>query len=196
MRAQAIHRIVRRLRSIGLLPTTLRSLDEGAGLGLLVRLLRDSGYEAWGHDPYALPIVAEPYILPTCPDGTFQLVTAIEVIEHTQQPVEFVQSLATRLDRRGVLILTTELYEPGRLAQPETWPYLAQDYGQHITLLSAAGLQAVSARAGLAWWCSLAFSGIQCVHLLGHYRPPPWKIWQLGRRHTRREARLRRDDSV
>lgn len=192
-RAQAIHRVIRRLRSLRLLPVKLRALDEGAGLGLLVRLLRDHGVEAWGHDPYATPVMAESYILPVWPEETFQLITATEVIEHTENPAQFAQALASRLDPKGILILTTELYESDRIPHPASWHYLAKEYGQHITFLSGAGLHAVAKQAGLVWWGSLAFAGTRCIHLLGRTHPSPWMLWKLKRRHTLGESRFAND---
>jgi len=56
MRSQVVYRVIRRLRALNLLPKQLQSLDEGGGLGLLVRLLRDEGGEAWGHDLYTSPV--------------------------------------------------------------------------------------------------------------------------------------------
>jgi len=196
MRSQAVHRVVRRLRALRLLPSKHRSLDEGAGLGLLVRLLLDEGCESWGHDPYATPIVAEPFILPEWPGGSFQLITATEVIEHTEDPKAFLQGLAARLDPRGILLLTTELFDPIRIPAPETWPYLAQDYGQHITFLSAEGLRAVAAHAGLDWWASLDFAGCPCIHLLSRERPSGWTIRCLRRRHATVESKFRDDRTV
>lgn len=193
MRAQIIHRVILRLRFLRLLKNPVRALDEGASLGLLVRLLRDAGIEAWGHDPYACAMLAEEFNRPTWPEGVFQLISAIEVIEHTQNPTEFVAGLARRLDRDGVLIITTELFDPKRISAVQTWPYLAPALGQHITFLSAAGLRAVAENAGLTWWASLEFAGSRCIHLLSPRPPSRWKIWQLGRRHARGESLLDTD---
>jgi 2-polyprenyl-6-hydroxyphenyl methylase/3-demethylubiquinone-9 3-methyltransferase len=40
-------------------------------------------------------------------DGEFDLITAMEVIEHTADPQEFLRSLALRLGPNGLLILST-----------------------------------------------------------------------------------------
>lgn len=196
MRAQVIHRVIRRLRALRLLPKCTTSLDEGAGLGLLVRLLRDNGCEAWGHDPYATPVFAEPYILPTWPEGNFHLITATEVIEHTIETADFLKDLGDRLSPKGILLITTELHDPARLPDPSNWPYLAQDFGQHITFLSANGLRALVKRAGLHWWASLEFAGCQCIHLISRTPPSRWKQYRLNRRHAKGEARFSKDESI
>lgn len=196
MRAQIVYRVIRRLRSLRLLASPLRVLDEGAGLGLLVRLLRDDGVEAWGHDPYARPVVAEPFILPQWPDGCFSLVCATEVIEHTEDPRGFVSALSDRLDDAGLLLLTTELYRPDQLPDARQWAYLAPQHGQHITFLSEAGLRTVAEQARLHWWSSLEFGGSRCIHLLGKKSPWRWAVQRLRWRHARGEARWRNDDCV
>ena len=196
MRAQIVHRVIRRLRAQRLLATPLRVLDEGAGLGLLVRLLRDEGIEAWGHDPYATAVMAEEFIVSQWPEGRFGLVCATEVIEHTEDPRAFVSGLAVRLQADGVLLLTTELYPAQEMPEVSRWPYLAQEHGQHITFLSAAGLRAVATQAGLDWWTSLEFAGSRCIHLLGKRTPSRWALRRLGWRHARGEARWRNDAHV
>lgn len=193
LRAQTVHRVIRRLRALRLLPSPLRVLDEGAGLGFLVRLLRDQQIEAWGHDPYAKATVAEEFIVPQWPEGAFGLVCATEVIEHTENPRDFVAGLARRLLPGGVLLLTTELYEPERWVDVRQWPYLAPRHGQHITFLSLPGLHAVAAHAGLRLWASLEFAGSRCIHLLGTGPASRWRLWRLYWRHFRGESRARED---
>jgi hypothetical protein len=196
MRAQIVHRVIRRLRAQRLLASPLRVLDEGAGLGLLVRLLRDEGIEAWGHDRYAPAVVAEEFIVTQWPEGHFGLICATEVIEHTEDPCEFVRGLAGRLNEAGVLLLTTELYHGQQVPEVGRWPYLAAQYGQHITFLSAAGLRAVATQAGLVWWTSLEFAGSHCIHLLGSRTPSRWTLRRLAWRHARGEARWRDDGNI
>ncbi|HJV34866.1 class I SAM-dependent methyltransferase [Geomonas sp.] len=187
MRSLAVQRVIRCLRAESLLPKVPRCLDEGAGLGLLVCLLRDDGYDAWGHDPYAKPVFAERYISRELPAGFFDLITAIEVIEHTVETIDFVQELAERLSPKGTLLLSTELYDSTRFPDPSKWTYLAQDYGQHISFLSSMGLQAVAAKANLHWWASLEFAGSKCIHLLSKEAPSRWSQMRLRRRHLRVE---------
>ena len=196
MRAQIVHRVIRRLRAQRLLASPLRVLDEGAGLGLLVRLLRDNCIEAWGHDPYATAIMAEEFIVTQWPEGRFGLVCATEVIEHTEDPCAFVSGLASHLHEAGVVLLTTELYREKEVPEVSRWPYLAQQYGQHITFLSPVGLRAVARQAGLHWWTSLEFAGSLCIHLLGTRVPSRWALRRLAWRHARGEARWRDDHSV
>src|SRR5574337_1281307 len=76
-----IHATLRRMRSVGLLPPHCRSLDFGAGKGILVQLLLDAGFDAWGHEPIAAPLFAQERIAPVLPAGAFDLRTCVEVAE-------------------------------------------------------------------------------------------------------------------
>ncbi|HJV35052.1 class I SAM-dependent methyltransferase, partial [Geomonas sp.] len=188
MRSLAVQRVIHSLRAEKLLrKSPPRSLDEGAGLGILVRLLRDDGYDAWGHDPYAAPVFAEQYISRDLPTGSFDLITAIEVIEHTVETIDFVKELAGRLSSEGTLLLTTELHDSRRFPDPLQWSYLAQEYGQHVSFLSSKGLQAIADKTNLYWWASLEFAGSKCIHLLSKKAPSRWSQMRFLRRHARCE---------
>jgi len=129
-----------------------------------VRLLLDQGFDAWGYDPLSTPIAAEDRVRREVPPGPFRLITAIEVIEHLSDPVETLQRLRSLLGPRGLLVLSTELFD--QRTHGASWHYLAQEGGQHITLFSRQGLQEAATRAGLRWLTSLRFDGIDFLHLL------------------------------
>lgn len=188
-----VHATLRRMRSVGLLPLPCRSLDHGAGKGILVRLLLDSGFDAWGYEPIAVPLFAEERIARDMPAGPFDLITSIEVAEHLLDPVETLSRLRTVLAERGVLLLSTELFDEHR--HGADWHYLAQAHGQHITLFSRDGLRVAAEKAGLRWVDSLRWGGADFLHLLVHERcrPAPWRLWWLRLRQSRGKWRARRD---
>jgi hypothetical protein len=159
-----VDRFLRRLRFAGIVPRHGRSLDYGSGMGMLVRLQRDRDVDAWGYDLYATPKFAEQYCSKQVPDGTFDLITSIEVIEHTLNPIEMLQALRAKLSDRGVMVVSTELVD----GQPnvETWHYLAKEHGQHITLFSRAGLAAAADSAGFDWVRSFPLDGVPFLHLM------------------------------
>lgn len=97
-----------------------RALDVGCGAGLLCEPLARLGAEVTGVDAAPELIAAarahaEAQGLAidyrACGveelDGQFDLVTAMEVIEHVASPPEFLRSLAQRLASGGLLILST-----------------------------------------------------------------------------------------
>jgi SAM-dependent methyltransferase len=100
-------------------PAQLRWLDYGCGTGGLVRFVRDAGHDAYGFEPslfadrladYGVPLVDEA-ALPQLA-GSFDVVTAIEVIEHTLDPVAELRRMRELLRPGGLLFLTTGNAEP------------------------------------------------------------------------------------
>lgn len=190
-----VHRCLRRMRSRGvrLLSKRGRTLDIGTGRGLLLRMLLDDGHDAWGFDPYPNSVFAEDRIKPTLPDGSFDLITAIEVIEHTVEPVDFMRSLKSRMTAAGYLALSTELYDLS--THGPDWAYLAPEHGQHITFFSREGLRLAAQAAGLEWVRSLEWCGSPFLHLFVPSGSPvsPLRLWWLERRHRAGERRHKRD---
>lgn len=197
-RTHFIHRCLRRLRSrtIGLVPKRSRTLDIGTGRGLLLRMLLDDGHDAWGFDPYPHAVFAEDRIQPVLPEGPFHLITAIEVIEHTLDPLDFLKGLRSRLGPGGILALSTELYDSA--VHGPDWIYLAPEHGQHITLFSREGLHRAARAAGLRWVKSLDWGGKPFLHLLVPLDTPmsTFRLWRLERRHRLGERRHARDSRI
>jgi len=96
------------------------ALDVGCGAGLLAEPLARLGAAVTAIDPAAELIAAAKehaagqglsidYRAAAVEDlqGTFDLITAMEVIEHTAEPQRFLNELAKRLAPEGLLILST-----------------------------------------------------------------------------------------
>jgi hypothetical protein len=174
-----VHRTLRRLRAARLLPHRHRSLDFGSGLGMLVRLQRDHDVDAWGYDVYSTPKFAETYCRRVLPEGTFDLVTCIEVIEHTTDPIDVLKLFRSRVNENGLVAVSTEFVD-GQV-DPKSWHYLALEHGQHITLFSSAGFRVAVETAGFDWIRSVALDGIPFLHLLipKGARRSWWKVLRL-----------------
>jgi hypothetical protein len=131
-----------------LLPRIARSgpyLDFGGGLGLLVRLMRDRGFDFRWSDRYARNELARGFDYD--PDlGPYTAVTAFEVLEHVEDPVEFVMS-AMAAGQAETLIFSTVLFD-GAMPSKEWW-YYAPGEGQHISFFSHRTLEALAGRLGL-----------------------------------------------
>ncbi len=131
-----------------------RWLDMGCGLGGLVAHLRARGYrEAVGHDEghgadaavaRGVPVLSTPDL--EARTGSFDVVTAVEVIEHVIDPMAFLRQIAALLAPGGVVLLTTGNVERvrGPLAH---WPYVIPDI--HVSFLGPTSLRLGLTAAGL-----------------------------------------------
>jgi SAM-dependent methyltransferase len=140
-------------------------LDYGCGAGALLRFLRqgplrlrgvDVSIEAYGSDLGAWAErlardgerILDEAELARLPEGTFDVVSCIEVLEHTVDPAAVVLRLARCLAPGGILLLTT-----GNLASPLAklmgfrFPYCVPE--MHISLFEPALLARLYAAAGL-----------------------------------------------
>lgn len=126
-----------------------RYVDLAGGTGLLVRLMRDIGFDFWWRDPYAKNIHAQGFEFKGN-DGPCNAVTAFEVLEHLEDPVTFISD-ALRDCACDTFIVSTELFE-GNPPQPGKWPYYSLESGQHITFYQRRTLATIGARLELRLW--------------------------------------------
>lgn len=142
-------------------------LDAAGGTGMLVRLMRDRGFDFRWSDRYAENLFARGFEHQTgvrCAG-----VTAIEVMEHLEDPVEFC-SRALAESGAELLVFSTELYEGA--PPPPGWWYYAFDGGQHISFYQRATLDA------LAWRLGLRCTSGGGLHCLGR-KPPSAPLLKL-----------------
>jgi hypothetical protein len=136
----------RNIRNMGAVMLTAKMLnaqnivDYGGGDGLLCRLLRDQGLNAFVTDPHASPTYAQGFDQPNFsrPD----LVTAFEVFEHLSNPRE---ELAAMFAAQPTAFLASTFTYSGE--GPDWW-YLIPDTGHHIFFYSEAALQMIAERHG------------------------------------------------
>lgn len=186
-----VNRYIRRLRAVGLLPRRYRSLDYGSGLGMLVALQLDRRAKAQGFDRYSEPRFAQLECSKVLPDGPFDLITAIEVMEHLLDPVDVLRALKERLAPSGIILVSTELYQRKRWPDPSTWHYLAREHGQHIMLFTRKGLKEVAKASGLRHVYTVHKGRVPFLHLFVHEqrRTPAIRLGLLVWQHLWGELR-------
>jgi Methyltransferase domain len=113
-------------------------LDFGGGAGLLTRLLRDAGYDAYWYDQYTPASYATGF--EGTPTGEYDLITSVEVVEHFANPKTDLGAIFGAAPK-AVLIVTC-LYE----GQDENWWYLAPEEGQHIFFYSPKAIELIASR--------------------------------------------------
>lgn len=125
-----------------------RHLDYGGGNGLMAKLLRESGFDSTSFDP--MDEDGNEADL-----GTFDVITAFEVFEHTPDPRSLMKYIGTLLRPGGVVYFSTLLSDV--VKEPLKWWYLAPRNG-HISLFTRRSLQILAARNGYRFFTDGALS--------------------------------------
>jgi hypothetical protein len=124
--------------------------DYGGGHGVLVRLMRDRGFDFRLLDRYAANLFARGF--EADPSTSFEMVTAFEVFEHFDDVAKELSNVFA--SRPAVVLAGTMLHhghEPG-------WWYYTPSTGQHIAFYSQKTMQFVARRFGYAVSGSRAYT--------------------------------------
>jgi len=122
-----------------------RFLDFAGGTGLLVRLMRDAGYDFYWRDRYCTNLFARGFEAPEDSGERFELVTAVEVLEHCVDPLAALQEMLTCTES---VLLTTELLPDPPPAAGDWW-YYGLEHGQHVSFYTRRSLEILAARLGM-----------------------------------------------
>jgi 2-polyprenyl-3-methyl-5-hydroxy-6-metoxy-1,4-benzoquinol methylase len=173
--------------------TQLRWLDYGCGLGGLVRYARARNVDAWGYDQgfssawmakHKVPQLDAKQLADNA--GTFDVVTAIEVIEHVREPVTMMRDVAKLLKPGGLVFLTTANAEP-HLGRFGKWAYVHPEV--HIAYFQPRTLREVYRRAGLAPYAAgflpghedvIRYKILQTLHVTSQNRLERLVPWRLA----------------
>lgn len=120
-------------------------VDYGGGYGLFVRMMRDTGFDFYLHDPLCANLFAQRFIAEPSIAHRYELVTAFEVFEHLVDPLHEVEQMLTFAPN----ILFSTLLLPPTHPKPGEWQYFGLEHGQHIAFYTDASLAAIAARFGL-----------------------------------------------
>jgi 2-polyprenyl-6-hydroxyphenyl methylase/3-demethylubiquinone-9 3-methyltransferase len=121
------------------LPTDIRILDYGSGSGLFEAALRKRGYtDVTSYDPF---VSAAP------PEGTFDLITLFEVIEHVPDPEAALRSVITWAGP-GAAILFSSGFQPREITTLRgNWWYVGPRNG-HCSVFAAETMAILAERLG------------------------------------------------
>jgi hypothetical protein len=134
-------------------------IDYGGGYGLLVRLLRDKGYNFYRQDLHCTNIFALNLDVTDLKRPIeFELLTAFEVFEHLENPLDEIEKMFNYSES---ILFSTALQPHKSITKPEDWWYVAPETGQHISLYHAKSLEYLSK----VFNCNLYSDG-EGLHLL------------------------------
>lgn len=120
-------------------------VDYGGGYGLLVRRMRDLGYDYHWFDKHCGNLFAQGFEASRPSEARYETLSAFEVFEHLSDPVGEMGSMVTFADQ---IIFSTELITRPA-PTPGTWWYYAPEHGQHISFYTWDSLNRLARRFNL-----------------------------------------------
>lgn len=113
-----------------------RILDFGGGSGLLARLMRDYGLDAYSEDKYQAATFLEG--IERDREWSPEILTAFEVLEHFDSPETQISSLFF-WESNHVLVSTCLYSDEG-----QNWRYLSKENGQHVFFYSKTAMRLIA----------------------------------------------------
>jgi hypothetical protein len=120
-------------------------IDYGGGYGLLVRMMRDRGFDFYRQDKFCENLFAKDFDYEDAPVKRFELLTAFEVLEHLVDPVAELKEMAKLSDN---FLFSTELQPESSQALADWW-YFTPETGQHVSLYTSRALQVLAEQFGM-----------------------------------------------
>jgi len=108
-------------------------LDFAGGYGIFVRLMRDMGLNFFHQDKYCENIFATNHSIEKAKESKFEVLTALEVFEHLNNPLEEINKMFFLSD---TIIFSTEIIPASTPTKPGDWWYFIPETGQHIAFYS------------------------------------------------------------
>jgi hypothetical protein len=125
-----------------LFPDFKSALDCGGGHGVLVRLMRDRGFNFFWSDLHAANDFARGFEAPA--DLKFDFLTAFELLEHLVDPIAEISKLIAMSD--NVFVSTCLVPEPA--PSISDWWYYMPTSGQHVSFYTKESLRIIGRKFG------------------------------------------------
>lgn len=123
-------------------------VDFAAGYGLLVRMMRDIGFDFYWSDKYSANLFSRGFEWYPESSAVVEAVTAVECFEHLPNPRETLEEML-RISRN--IIFTTELL-PCPVPGPDEWWYYTLERGGHVSFYSPLTLNFLAGEYGLRYY--------------------------------------------
>jgi hypothetical protein len=121
-------------------------LDYGGGYGMFVRMMRDKGLNFYRQDIYCENLFAKHFDISDLENkNDFVLVTAFEVFEHLENPLQEIQKMFIHAPS---ILFSTIVQAKDTFKSKEDWWYFIPETGQHIALYSYKSLEVIAKHFG------------------------------------------------
>lgn len=123
-------------------------LDYGGGYGIFTRMMRDIGYNCLWQDKFSENHLAREFEY----EGNirFELVTAFELFEHLEEPMNEIKYIFNITDS---LLFSTLIYDKKRNYRKfNSWWYYSPETGQHISFYSEITLTYIAKKIGVNYY--------------------------------------------
>ena len=118
-------------------------LDYAGGYGLLVRLMRDNGFDYYWKDSYCQNIFAKNFSVQKM---KYELISAFELFEHFVDPVIEIKKI---LKFGSSIMFSTMLCDNMSEKELKKWWYICPETGQHLVFYSQKSLRVLADKFGL-----------------------------------------------
>lgn len=144
-------------------PQARTFLDSGGGYGIFARLMRDQGFDFHWYDKYTKNLFARGFEKNR---NHYDVVTAFELFEHYDEPLDEIKKLA----ELGDAIIFSTLLLPNPAPKPNEWWYYSTSTGQHISFYTKRALIHCAELIGRY------YVGSEEVHIFSRRPIPHWKV--------------------
>jgi len=120
-------------------------LDYAGGYGLFVRMMRDKGFDFYRQDKYCDNLFSQHFDINDIKISRFELLTAFEIFEHLEKPVEELEKMLNYSDS---VLFSTNIVPNETLDSLDDWWYFSPESGQHISFYTIESLEELSSKLG------------------------------------------------
>ena len=121
-----------------------RFVDFAGGYGVLVRLMRDVGFDYYWYDVYSDNLMARGFEYNS--KDKYELLTCFEAFEHFHDPMHEIDKM---IKISNNILFSTELYKEKTPPNPDEWDYYGFNHGQHISFFSIKTLNFIAKKYNL-----------------------------------------------